>query len=297
MLFKKPKRLLGIDITANAIRLIELSYPRPNNYKIEACLNIALEAHCSEDVIIEKLKEIAAKNLIKTRDTAIALSHAAVIFKELDISFALTAKEIIEFLKFNIKKHLSESGELGEADELIGNINFDYYIDPATKTKQHAKIKVFATKSFQVARYLEILKKANFCPKIIDINSYAAARAIFRQVEDVFKPIAVININYESILIVIINNKKIIYAHEDFVDIKQMVTKIQLVFARVLQQPEKIFLAGEEKVFSLLQEEIASKFKIPIVIAEPFFGLQHSLNVAPEMLVSCGLAMRVADDD
>ncbi|CAL7961935.1 hypothetical protein GAMM_20001 [Gammaproteobacteria bacterium] len=156
---------------------------------------------------------------------------------------------------------------------------------------------------------IKLLRAANLCPKIVDIDSYALERAIRRQLKDIAGLIAIINIDVGAILIVIIDAEKIVYAHEDFMRMEEMRSvaqiimqlklKLQLVFAALHQPLEKIVLAGEKAVLPELRATVNDKFNVQTIIADPFFGMNLpfavSQNITSAMLISCGLALRVAD--
>lgn len=303
----KTKSLLGIDITTNSIRLVELSLLGPNNYQVEACINVALDTPASNDLIAKELKKIFSHTRFKTKNVAVALSHSAIIFKEIKIASELTNKEIEDFLLLNIEKYIGEP---------INNLSFDYQIiKPTIKTDEHTVLKLITVRRERVEKYIELLKAINLYPKIVDIDSYALERVIRKQFKNIAGLIAIINIDGRAILIVVINGEKVEYAHEDFINtdqlespvqiIMQLKSKMQLVFATLHQPLEKIILAGEKAVLPELREIISTLFNVQTITIDPFLGMQLSptisqeslQTIAPTMLISCGLALRVADDN
>lgn len=300
----KTKSLLGIDINADSIRLVELSR-LGSNHQIETCINMPLTASMPDDLVVTALKETLAQTQIKTKNTAIALSHSAIIFKEIEIVPGLSNKEIENFLHFNIEKY---------AGEPANNISFDYQlIETGAKTDEHITLRLITVRRERVEKCIKLLQEANLYPKIIDIDSYALERAVRQQFKTVTGLLAVINIDAGAILIVVIDCEKMVYAHEDFTSqaemhsVTQIVTQLKLklppVFAALHQPLEKIVLAGEKATLLGLKETINAQFNVPTVIIDPFFGMQlsHSTSqelvqkIAPTMAISCGLAMRVMD--
>lgn len=289
----KTKSLLGLDIRSNSIRLVELS-SFGNNYKLELCINIA-----SGD--ITELKKILEQVKSKTKNVAVALSHSAIIFKEIEVEQGLSDKETEDFLQFNIEKYIGEP----EA-----NISFDYQAIKKL-ADESTVLRLVAVRRERVEKYIKLLQVADLCPKIIDIDSYALERAVRRQIKNINGLMAIINIDYETILIVVINREKIVYAHEDFINAEEMCSidqiiaqlkiKLSLVFASLHEPFERIILSGEKATIPELDKAIDTHFNIQTTIIDPFFGMQVpqelKQKIAPEMLISCGLALRVIDDN
>ena len=300
----KPKCLLGVDINANSIRLVELSITK-SNYQIETCINTMLTSPMSDDMVAVKLKGILQQTRPKTKDVAVALSHSAIIFKEVKVAPELSNKELTAFLQFNLEKYIGESAD---------NVSFDYQSirQPQQKGKRTI-LQLIVARRDRVEKYIKLLQAANLCPKVIDIASYALERIARQQYKNFSGLIAIINIDYETILIVVINQKKIVYVHEDFVNTAamqstaqitmQLKLQLQFVFAALPQPLEKIILAGEKATFVGLNNSVSEQFNIPTVIINPFFALRLSPTVSQEsvqkiaaaMAISCGLALRAAD--
>lgn len=290
----KTKSLLGIDIRTNSIRFVELS-SFGNSYKVKMCSNIA-----SGD--ITELKKILKQAKSKTKNVAVALSHSAIIFKELEIEQRLSDKELEDFLKFNIEKYIGEP---------TANISFDYQVIN-NAVDGSITIRIIAVRRERIEKYINMLQNADLCLKIIDIDSYALERVVRRQIKNINENelVAIINIDNEAVLIVVIDREKIVYAHEDFVDaedmcsidkiIDQLKIKLSIVFASLHEPFEKIILSGEKATIPGLSEAIDIYFNMQTIIIDPFFDMQVpqelKQKIAPEMLISCGLALRVADD-
>jgi type IV pilus assembly protein PilM len=294
----KAKSLIGIDINADSIRLVELSR-FGSNYQVEACINIPLAASASDDLVSTTLKEVFAQTQIKTKNVAVALSHSAIIFKEIEIVPGLSNKEIEDFLQFNIEKYIGEPAN---------NISFDYQIvETPRKSNEHITLRLITVRRERVEKCIKLLQASDLCPTVIDIDSYALERTIRRQFKATAGLVAIINIDAGAILIVVIDGEKMVYAHEDFTNRAEIQSVTQITThlkSKLLRQPlEKIVLAGEKAALPGLKEAINAQFNVQTVIIDPFFGMRLSPSVsqesiqkiAPMMAISCGLALRVTD--
>ena len=302
----KVDRLLGIDIRRNFARLVELSYCN-YSYQLEACAHIELgEIDGSDEAIITAIKNTLKQNPSKTKDTAIALSHLAAIFKEVEVDANLSAEETIKFLRFNLAQQVSDSKT---------DISFDYQvIDSPTPTNSNTTLQVIAVRHERVGKLVALLQAANLKPKIIDVDVYALERAVRWQLKNIEGLVAIINIDYGNIFIVVIDSKKIVYVYEDFVGneslgsiaqvVEQLDLKLQLLHSVLSQPLGQIILAGEKAVLFGLDDAVNSQLNIHTMIANPFLGMQLSpavsqeliQKIAPKMLISCGLALRVDDE-
>jgi type IV pilus assembly protein PilM len=252
-----------------------------------------------DDLVITALKEMFAQTQIKTKNAAIALSHSAIIFKEIEIAPGLSNQEIENFLHFNVEKYTGESAK---------NISFDYQIiETKGKIDEHITLRLITVRRERVEKCIKLLQEVNLYPKIIDIDSYALERSIRQQFKATTGLMTIINIDAGAILIVIIDHEKIVYAHEDFTNRAEIQSVTQIITylkEKLLHQPlEKIVLAGEKAALPGLKEAINTQFGIQTVIIDPFFGMQLSSSIsqelvqkiAPMMAISCGLALRVTD--
>jgi len=68
---------------------------------------------------------------------------------------------------------------------------------------------------------------------------------------------------------------------------------------QALEKLEKIVLAGEKAMLPELRATVNDQFNVQTIIADPFFDMKLSSavsqNITSAMLISCGLALRVAD--
>ena len=292
----KPQRLLGIDLNSHAIRLVELSFSQ-GNYQVETWANITLP-------LIEmngtKLSTIIQQSKTTTKIAAIALSHSEIIFKEIKVISGLSPKKLNTFLQFNMEKYIGTTAD---------SVSFDYHLVQQVTTKEkHILLQLAAARRERIVQYLQLLQAANLSPKIIDVNSCALERIVRHQLKNIIGLVAIINIEIDSILIVVINHEKTIYTHEDCITAtmqttaqitEQLILKLQLVFAAVTQPLNEIILAGAKATAAGLDITVSEQLKIPTTVLNPYLNMRWSTNITKTsdaaMTISCGLALRVTD--
>ncbi|MBU0744668.1 MAG: pilus assembly protein PilM [Gammaproteobacteria bacterium] len=299
----KAANLLGIDIGRNFIRLVELSRQK-DRYRVESCVSKVFDKPLvSDEMIIAGIQRLLKHALPKTKAAAIAFPHDRVIFKEIDIAADLSSDKINDFLRFNL------GGDKGEAQDDLG---FDYQIiDRGDDPDISAKLQLVAVQKEQIKKWDELLKVAGLVPEIIDVDVYALERAVRYQIKQVQGLVAVINIDYGRMLIVVLSKDKIVYVYEDFIDeidlnsvariMDQINSKLQLIYSSILGSLERLILGGELAFLPGLIDELGAKLNIQAEAANPFLGMDLSscvsfeslCQISPLMLVSCGLALRV----
>ena len=303
----RSSHLLGIDIRQNFIRLVELSY-RDSKYRVEACINLELaESGRSDKAVISAIKSILQQISPKTEEVAIALSHTVAVFKELQVTAGLSSKEIREILRFNFIEQLGETK---------GSFDFDYQVtEEVVTTDNLVKLQAVAVRHTCVEKWVKLLRVAKLFPKIIDVDIYALERAIRLQLGNIDDLTAVVNIDYGQVLIIVLDNKKILYVHEDIFDQENLISinqvlelfdaKLRLLDSILPQPLTKLILGGERVTLPGLITAIDARFNLQAMLANPFLGMELSaaisqedlLQLSPLMLISCGLALRAKDDD
>lgn len=303
----RPAHLLGIDIRQNFIRLVELSYCY-GKYQIESYANIILDKPIvSDEMVILAVKKVMKEALPKTKLVAIALALAGVIFKEISVASDLSLKEIDDFLFFNLSEYVE-----GDKDK----IGFGYQIiERGADSDSTTKLQLVIVEKERIEKLNRLFKEGGLTPKIIDVDIYALERAIRYQEKNIQGLIAAVNLDYGHILTVVLDAKKIVYVHENFVGeknlesmaqtLKQIEAELQLIYSSISEPLKQLILGGEKALMTGLVEAVGSTFNISTIVANPFLGMKLSSSIAqesidkisPMMLVSCGLALRVGPND
>ena len=302
---KKPFRLVGVDIRQNFIRLVGLS-GGDFGYQIEMGVNLELQdAEISDEVIASAIKSTLRQASPKFKQAAVALSHTAIIFKEFQVPVELSRKEINKFLHF----HFAECAKEYSA----GDLGFDCQVTEAGNDS--FRLQAVAVRRAHADKWVKLLLKAGLYSEILDIDIYAIERAIRLQLENVEGLAAVVNMDHGQVLIIVLDSKKIVYVHEDVFDIDAVVsidkvlelfdTKLRLIYSALSQPIEVVVLGGEKALLPGLVDAVSDRFDLRVVLANPFMGMKvantvsqgNIFQLAPLMLISCGLALRVRDAD
>jgi type IV pilus assembly protein PilM len=278
-----------VEVGRDFIRLVELSYSR-QKYRVQSCVNLDLP-DSSDETVIRVVRNLLKERGIKTKQVVVALSSSVVTFKEVYVACGLSSEEEEKFLRFSLAK---------EMDLLEEEVVFDYQVGGVTDGLR--SLQVVGVERKDVERQIQLFKEAKLHLQAIDIDIYAIEQAVRFQLPKIEKPMAVINIDRGRLLVLVLNDKKIIDTYEEYINIDES-KAWDPIYAKLPQPIDQIVLSGrKDKLFGLIRS-INDQLNIKIIIAYPFLNMEFSQDVssekiqemAPLMLVSCGLALRVGD--
>lgn len=159
-------------------------------------------------VIAALIQDRFAKLNIQTVQVACALNRSVALIKTFTINPALTTTEI-------------EERAWLEANRLFPSLSNDIYIDfyPTNiinnETKKRDVILVVCRKD-KIEPYVELARAANLQLRVLDVNCYALQRALILITPNYpnIKIFALLNIDFFSISLTIIENQNLIYSYE-----------------------------------------------------------------------------------
>src|SRR3990167_7918943 len=154
----KNRAVLGIDITASAVKIVEIRQDISN-------ASFYLQAHAISPDVINSNARVAV----------LAISDTAVITKtiQIDNDFSLSdplTPEMDENILLQAYQAMPFS---------VNEINLDFNIlGIANETESKIDVLVVASKTEQINNRMRLAKQVGLNPVIIDVESYAAARSI-----------------------------------------------------------------------------------------------------------------------
>ncbi len=288
--------LLGIDIGEETIKIIELSLAngRPT---LENYTKLAITSR-SPSNISNTIRGWLKHHRFTSKLAATSLPASTSFFKRQLVTPDLLQTELRNFVLFNLSKTI---------DSPIEELVVDYEeVDICDTTL----LQVVAVKRSLVGQQEQLLKNAFLFTKVIDLDIYAVARAIFYSIKRASKTTVVINLEDHRILMVVCKDKQIFSWEESRelsaktdMDIlsKELSKKILGIDQVRVLASGQIILAGPKLLLEKLQERLNKQISASIIIANPFKELSIApkinanelANIAPEMLISFGLALRI----
>ena len=236
---KSPsKTILGVDISSSAIKLIEMEPSREGfnviAYGVEPLPEGATFDREIVDVakIAQVLKSVYKKSGARSRNVAVAVSGSSIISNYIDVPSSLTAKQVEARVKL-------------EADTIIpfplDEINLDFaVVGQNIANKDHVRVQVVACQRDYVDRRKEVVELAGLNPVVVDIESFAFARAYqtlinFTQKKSLENSVltakdeivAIVDIGATQFTFLVLSNQSIIYSVEQPFGGRQLTEDIQ----------------------------------------------------------------------
>ena len=239
-----PKIILGIDISSSAIKLIEVE-PNQDGYRVLSygVLPLPPGAVVDREIIdVEEtakvLKQVYEDSKTSSSNVAVAVSGASVISDFIDVPVALSEKQ------------LEARVEL-EAETIIpfplDQVNLDFaVVGQNPLSKDELRVQVVACQRDSVDRRLEVIIQAGLDPTVVDVESFAFARAYKQLIDtattnprqsdhmvkkgigsDTQEVVALIDIGASVFTFVVISQEMVVYSLEQPFGGKQLTEDIQ----------------------------------------------------------------------
>lgn len=175
--------MLGLDISASSVKVVELGHDKAGNLVLEHCAIVPLERGWITDGNLEKFDEVAEavrqvvkKSGTKTRNVAMALPPSAVITKKITLPGGMSDQEL-------------EMQVEAEANQYIpfplDEVSLDFCIvGPSAASTGDIDVLIAASRKEKVQDIQGLAEAAGLKPVIVDIESYASRLATGRLIEN-----------------------------------------------------------------------------------------------------------------
>lgn len=231
MFFKKKSTpLLGIDISASAIKLLELSESggkyRIESYAVEPLpANSVVEKNIADaDAVGEAIGRAVKKSGSRTKYGAAAVSGSAVITKVITMSAGLSDEDM-------------ESQIQIEADQYIPfpleEVSMDFEIlGPTEGNEEQVDVLLAASRSENVDLRIAALEVGGLEAKVVDVEAFALENAVAMMARELFgggqgQVIAVADVGSAATTFSVLENLKIVYSREQAFGGAQLTEDIQ----------------------------------------------------------------------
>lgn len=179
MLGRKNPPLLGLDISAHDIKLVELSAGANKSYRLERYGAEPLPKGAVVDGNIENIEQVveATRNLLKKtgatiKNVALAMPAAAVITKKIVLSANLSDQALEIQVESEANQYIPFS---------MDEVNLDFcVIGPAPNSDEDVEVMLAASRKEKIEDRVAVVEAAGLKAKVMDIESYAARSAMLR---------------------------------------------------------------------------------------------------------------------
>lgn len=221
-----PAPLIGVDISASALKLVELRQDRKGTWILERFASESLQPGCvvegnieNFEATAESLKRLLVKSGTSAKNVALALPHASVITKKVALPVQLSEQELEVQVEAEASQYLPFP---------LDQVSLDFCtIGPNTQNPKDVDVLLVATRKEKVEERNDLAILAGLKPVVMDVESYASSLAASRWMATLPNVqggglIALIKLGARSFSLQIVRNDEILY------DIEQSASGAQL---------------------------------------------------------------------
>jgi len=303
-LHTKTPPLIGVDISASTIKMVELSEaPKKNGYVVE---RYAIEALPKDAVVdgninnldaVSECLERALKRMgTRIKNVALALPAAAVITKKILLPSGLREED----LEYQVES---------EANQYIpfamDEVNLDFQvIGPAPGSTEEIEVLLAASRKANVEDRIAAAQTAGLRAVVVDVEPYAA-EAAFDQIRvqlpegAVDQCVALVDIGANVMNINVLRNGQSVYTRDQQLGGESLTQQIQNAFGLSVEEAEAGKRNGglpdnyESDVLAPFRENVASE----VARALQFFFTSSQFNEVNYIVLAGGCAALAGLDD
>lgn len=276
--FPTIKKILGVDIGTESIKIVELERTKNEKWTLKKCAFESLGSlerppEEKKALLINRLKEIVLREKFSTKMVATSLSGNQVIVRYVKFP-KLTPEDLAKTISFEAEAYIPFD---------IKEVNLAFYIlgDVVEEGEKKMETVVVAVKKDVIQNRIEILDKAGLEPAIIDIDAFAIENALelIRQPETK-ETVVVVNLGASVTNLAIIEKgvckvvRDIFIAGNTFTKVIQQNLNVDLAKAEELKRKYGLSLEAEEEI---TEKAEVSKALLPVV-GDLLKEVQHSID-------------------
>lgn len=175
----QPSPMVGLDVSASSVKLVELGRDRAGNLTLERCGIEPLERGWISDGAIEKFDEVAeaARRLVartgtKAKQVAMALPASVVISKKIILPSGLSDRELEVQVESEAHQFIPFS---------LDEISLDFcVVGPSATSAGDVDVVLAAARKEKVEERQGLAEACGLTPVILDVENYASRMAASR---------------------------------------------------------------------------------------------------------------------
>lgn len=179
LLGRKSPPLIGLDISASSVKLVELAEVGQDAYRLERLVIESLPRGAVVDGNIENVEQVTEavrrawkKSGTRAKHVALGMPPSSVITKKITLPAGLSEDELELHVESEANQYIPFA-----LDEV--SLDFDV-IGPAANSPEDVEVIIAATRKEKVEDRVAAVEAAGLKPLVMDIESYAARAAIDR---------------------------------------------------------------------------------------------------------------------
>lgn len=290
--FNRKHHSLGIDITADTIKCLELSL-LGNRYKVESYAIAPLFQGTAIDneavnieIIAEAIKVALKQSGTRQRQVCVAIPKSAIVTKVVTMSAGLSTSEMEEEAMIEAERHTPYA-----LDQIY--LDFEAWQVNEAKPEMMDVLLVIARKE-NVDGRVETLKMAGLTASVVDVESFAVERsyALLKSAlpnDNNKQTVAMVDIGASMTILNILQDGRTIYTREQHFGGKHLTGEIQQRYGLSYQQAELAKRQGD--LPDDYNSEVLESFKhalVQRVTKSLQFFISSNINSRIESIVLAG---------
>ena len=179
---RQPAPLVGLDVSASSIKLVELSRDRAGRFTLDRCAIEPLERGWINEGNFETFDEVvdAARRLIKksgtkAKNVAMALPASLVISKKIILPGGLGERELEAQVELEANQYIPFS---------LDEVSLDFcVIGPSPSSAGDVEVMIAASRKEKVEDRQGLAEAIGLTPMVMDVETYASRLAAARVLE------------------------------------------------------------------------------------------------------------------
>ncbi|MDR2153853.1 MAG: pilus assembly protein PilM [Burkholderiaceae bacterium] len=241
--------MMGLDISASSIKLVELAQDRAGSFTLEHCGIELLARGWVGDGNIEKfdevvgaLRRVIGKSASKTRDVAMALPASVVISKKIILPSGLSEREMEVQVESEANQYIPFS---------LDEVSLDFCVmGPGVSSPGEVEVMISASRKEKVADRQALAEAAGLHPVVLDVESYASRLAAERVIRllpggGVGLVIALFEIGAVACGMQVLHGDDLIYEREQIFGGAQLTQMLAQQYGFTLEEAESKKRSGE----------------------------------------------------
>lgn len=248
---KKQQSLAGLDISASAIRLVEISRSDKNKLTLEHCVSEALPRGAIVDGNIEEIEQISdavsrlwRKAGVSAKSVVLGMPSASVITRKLILPADLTEDDMELHVESEISQYIPFA-----LDEVSLDFNV---IGPAKTDSDQAEVDVMvaAARREKVEERVAVVEGAGLTPAVMDVELHATRAALMRmmaqsEMGETPQIIALFEMGAQTTKFMVMVDGDVVYEREQAFGGNQLTQDISRAFGFSFDEAEQRKKSGE----------------------------------------------------
>jgi type IV pilus assembly protein PilM len=230
LLAKKKPPLLGIDLSASSVKVLELSkageHYRVERYAVEPMPQNAMVEHSITEVeqVAQAMGRAVKRSGSRIKHAALAVPGSHVISKVVSMPGGLSERDLQTQIEMEADRHIPYP---------LDEVNMDFQvIGPASEGTEQTNVLLAACRKEIVDDYVAVADAAGLTPLVVDIETYAMENAFGLIARSMAgggfeKTVAVLDVGATTTTINVMHNGRSVYTRDHTFGGRQLTEEIQ----------------------------------------------------------------------